>query len=84
MEIRLDMVMSLMGIDILNNPPCSGLPVVARRRIPDLFFAFNSSMELQPSRFCDKRCMAKRPSLFLSADLAWVYQLVFPKTDLER
>ena len=29
MEIRLDMVMRLVGIDILNNPPCSILPIVA-------------------------------------------------------
>ena len=30
MEIRLDVVMRLVGIDILNNPLCSVLPVVAK------------------------------------------------------
>ena len=30
MEIRLDMVMRLVSIDILNNLQCSGLPVVAK------------------------------------------------------
>ena len=30
MDINLDMVMCLVSIDILNNPPCSGLTVVAK------------------------------------------------------
>ena len=84
MEIRLNMVMRIVGIDILNNPPCSGSPSYRRRRIPELLFTFNSSMALQPSMFCDKRQTAKLPSLFLSSDLEWVHQLVFPKTDIER
>ena len=34
MEICLDMVMRLVGIDILNNPPCSVLPFVAKEEDP--------------------------------------------------
>ena len=34
MEIRLDMVMHLVVIDILHNPPSSGLPVVAKEEDP--------------------------------------------------
>ena len=34
MEIRLDMVMRLVGLDILHNPSSSGLPAVAKEEDP--------------------------------------------------
>ena len=76
-ELCLDVVVRLVSVYVLNNPLCSDLTVVAKA--DDICLVLR--ILARPWRCRPPGSVTK---VGFSAGLAWVHQLVFPKTDFKR